>query len=44
MGDVTITNPELHSEKTVDSNGRVYLGKAFRGKTVQLTVEVKDDD
>jgi len=41
MGTVKVSDPEIHSEKNVDSNGRVYLGKEFAGETVQIIVERK---
>jgi len=39
MSEVTITDPELHAEKTVDGQGRVYLGTDHAGDRVRVTVE-----
>ena len=44
MSEVTVTDPELHTKKTVDSAGRVYLGKKYSNKEIRITVEMLDDD
>ena len=44
MSTVTIEDPEIHGEKNVDSNGRVYLGEDYAGKSIRLTVEVVVDE
>jgi len=44
MGTVTVSDPEIHSEKNVDSNGRIYIGKEYSDMTVQLTIKVQDEE
>lgn len=45
MSQVTIENPLYHQEKTVDGQGRLYIGQAHAGERVRVTVErVGDDD
>jgi len=44
MSEVTITDPELHSEKTVDGQGRLYIGREHAGKRVRITVERLEGD
>lgn len=45
-GDVyEVTNPDLICKKSVDTNGRVYLGKKFSDEDVKLVVtRIPDDD
>ena len=43
MSQVTIDNPEIHAKKAVDSNGRVYLGADYAGKSVRVTIEVIEE-
>lgn len=40
---VTITQPALVTSKSVDSSGRLYVGKEFAGKDIRIAVEVLDD-
>lgn len=44
MAELTITDPDLHAEKNVDGDGRVYIGREFAGDSVTITVERHDDE
>ena len=39
MSQVTIDDPLYHQEKTVDGQGRLYIGKDHAGEKVRVTVE-----
>ena len=43
MATVTTEDPDMHSVKTVDDRGRVYVGKEFVGKDVRVTLEVEEE-
>jgi hypothetical protein len=44
MAKIVIEKPELHETKTVDQQGRVYLGRDLAGRDVEIVVEVVDDE
>lgn len=44
MSEYTITDPESVEKKTVDNQGRVYLGKEFKNKHVRIAVEILDEE
>jgi len=44
MATITIDDPDTVSTKKVDGQGRVYVGRDFRGRDVRVVVEVIDDD
>lgn len=39
MAHITIDDPELYTEKTVDGSGRIYLGKEWAGDRVKIVIE-----
>ena len=43
MGEITITNPEIYTEKKVDAQGRVYVGTEWKGQRVRIAIEEIDD-
>jgi hypothetical protein len=40
----TVEDPDLVVTKTVDSNGRLYLGTDYESKEVRVVVETIEDD
>lgn len=44
MSEIRIDDPEIHGKKSVDSNGRVYLGQEYAGRDIRLTVELLDGE
>ena len=40
----TVDDPELVEKMTVDKQGRLYLGKDYKGKRVRVCLEVLDDE
>lgn len=45
MGQVIVDDPDEHrTNRTVDGQGRVYIGSEYAGSTVNVVVEVVDSD
>lgn len=44
MATITIENPAVHETRKVDGQGRVYIGRAYVGKQVRVTIEVVETD
>ena len=44
MSEITIHDAEMHQRKSVDSNGRIYLGREYANTDVRVTIEVLDDE
>jgi hypothetical protein len=45
MVELTIIDPDIHTVKKTDGQGRVYLGKDWQEQEVRITVErVGEDD
>lgn len=43
MATITIEDPDTHGTKTVDGQGRLYLGKRYAEKDVKFTIEVIEE-
>jgi hypothetical protein len=41
---IIVEDPEYVQKKTVDGNGRLYLGKEFAEMDVRVILEVLDDE
>lgn len=39
MGTVIVDDPKFTGEKSVDGNGRVYLGEGYESKKVKIVIE-----
>lgn len=44
MGSHTIDNTDDAGEKTVNGDGRLYLGKKYAGQTVEYAVRIVGED
>jgi hypothetical protein len=44
MAKIVVEKPDLHETKSVDKQGRVYLGTDFAEKDVEIVVEVVDEN
>lgn len=44
MATITIEDPDSVTTKKVDGQGRVYVGRDYRGKRVRVVLETIEDD
>lgn len=44
MAEIRIEDPEIYDSKTIDSQGRLYIGREYAGKRVKIVVEEVEDD
>ena len=46
MGTVIVDDPKFTGEKSVDGNGRVYLGEDYKSQKVKIVIEeiIEDEE
>lgn len=44
MTEIRVDSPEKYFKKGVDDNGRLYLGKEFAGREVQVVIADAEGD
>lgn len=43
MAEIRIDDPDLYERKTVDGEGRIYVGREFANKDVKIVIEAIEE-